>query len=184
MTTESTQPQPELGPSPANGQGQSQGHRRRRRRRKNKSNRPGVSPVQAGQNQQPQPMQAPAPVPQPQQAQTPPPRQHQQGPPRQNQGRKKKKFFPKGSGPQPGNSVSGPHQGKRKQKQRGPREFVGPMDHSYRAVNGNVADGPASTIQITSNGHGSYYPEVYQAAAPAAPVRHDAPTRIFCFIDD
>ena len=58
------------------------------------------------------------------------------------------------------------------------------MDHSYRAVNGNVADGPASTIQITSNGHGSYNPELYQAPAPPAPVRQDAPTRIFCFIDD
>jgi hypothetical protein len=192
MTTESTQPQPEVGPSPANGPGQSQGHRRRRRRRKNKSNRPGASPMQSAQNQQPQPglaqpAQPQAQAPPPQQAQAPPPpRQHQQGPPRQNQGRKKKKFFQKGSGPQPqpGNSLSGSHQGKRKQKQRGPREFVGPMDHSYRAVNGNIADGPASTIQITSNGHGSYNPELYQAPAPAAPVRQDAPIRIFCFIDD
>ncbi len=91
---------------------------------------------------------------------------------------------PKGSAPpQPGNNASGMSQGKRKSKQRGPREFVGPMDHSYRAVNGNVADGPASTIQI-SNGHSSYHPDLYQAPAPAAPVRHDAPTRIFCFIED
>ena len=188
MTTESTQPQPELGPSPANGQGQPQGHRRRRRRRKNKSNRQGAGPVQNAQNQQPQAMQpqAQAPPPAPVQSAPPPPRQ-QQGPPRQqHQGRKKKKFFQKNGGPppQPGNSVSGPPQGRRKQKQRGPREFVGPMDHSYRAVNGNVADGPASTIQITSNGHGSYFPELYQSAAPPVPVRHDAPTRIFCFIDD
>ena len=29
------------------------------------------------------------------------------------------------------------------------REFVGPMDHSYRIVNGNIADGPPSTIPIT-----------------------------------
>jgi hypothetical protein len=51
-------------------------------------------------------------------------------------------------------------------------------------VNGNVADGPPSTIQITSsNGHGGgYYQEAY--TAPAALVREDAPTRIFCFIDD
>ena len=28
----------------------------------------------------------------------------------------------------------------------GPRSFVGPMDHSYREVNGNFADGPPSTI--------------------------------------
>jgi len=189
MTTEPTQPQPEVGPTPANGQGQPQVHRRRRRRRKNKSNRPGAPQAQ---NQQ-QPGQAPPP-PQAQAPQPPPhaqpPRQqhgHQHGQQRQNQGRKKKKFFQKGSSgpqPQPGNSMNAqPHGGKRKQKQRGPREFVGPMDHSYRAVNGNVADGPASTIQITSNGHGSYYPEAYQAT-PAVAVRHDAPTRIFCFIDD
>jgi hypothetical protein len=177
MTTESTQPQPELGPSPANGQGQLQGHRRRRRRRKNKSSRQGAAPAQVAQLQpQPQPA-TPAP-----QSQAPPPKT--QGPPRQNQARKKKKFFAKGSAPQqPGNNASGMSQGKRKSKQRGPREFVGPMDHSYRAVNGNVADGPASTIQI-SNGHGSYHPELYQAPPPAAPIRHDAPTRIFCFIDD
>jgi hypothetical protein len=188
MTTESNQPQPELGPGPANGQVQAQGHRRRRRRRKNKSNRPGAPQGQMAQNQplppgQPQPQAQVQPPPPPPQAQAPKQQQGQQ--PRHAQGRKKKKFFQKGSGgqqPQPGNSVQS--HGKRKQKQRGPREFVGPMDHSYRAVNGNVADGPASTIQITSNGHGSYYPELYQASAPPVAVRHDAPTRIFCFIDD
>ena len=47
MTTESTQPQTELGPAPANGQGQSQGHRRRRRRRKNKSQAGAAQAVQA-----------------------------------------------------------------------------------------------------------------------------------------
>jgi hypothetical protein len=189
MTIEPTQPQSELGPSPANGQGQSQGHRRRRRRRKNKSNRQGGAPMQAAQNQQSQPGQVPPATPQIQAASAPPPQpapRQQQGPPRQNQGRKKKKFFSKGSAPQPqpGNSISGHSQGKRKQKQRGPREFVGPMDHSYRAVNGNIADGPASTIQITNNGHGSYHPDVYQQPTVPAAIRHDAPTRIFCFIDD
>ena len=189
MTTEPTQPQSDLGPSPANGQGQSQGHRRRRRRRKNKSSHSGAPQAQQGQGAQP--AQAAATPPPPPQAQSAPAKSHghhqQQGSGR----RKKKKFFQKGGGgpngapaPQPGNSINPPHQAKRKGKQRGPREFVGPMDHSYRAVNGNVADAPASTIQITSNGHGSYYPDVYQAAAPAAPVRHDAPTRIFCFIED
>lgn len=195
MTTDSTQPQSEQGPSPANGQGQSQGHRRRRRRRKNKSSHSGAP--QAQQGQQPQPQQGqPAQAPPAPQAQAAPPRpvQQNQQPRQQGQGqggRKKKKFFEKkGSGgssgapaPQPGNSIN-PTQGKRKQKQRGPREFVGPMDHSYRAANGNVADGPASTIQITSNGHGSYYPDQYQPAAPVTPMRQDAPTRIFCFIED
>ena len=186
MTTEPTQPQSDLGPSPANsGQGQSQGHRRRRRRRKNKSSHGGAPQAQQGQGTQ-QGQTAAAP-PQPQ-AQAAPPKSHgQQQPPR-----RKKKFFQKGGGgggngapaPQPGNSIHPPHQGKRKNKQRGPREFVGPMDHSYRAANGNVADAPASTIQITSNGHGGYHPDLYQAPAQAVPVRHDAPTRIFCFIED
>jgi hypothetical protein len=180
MTTESTQPQPEVGPAQANGQGQSQGHRRRRRRRKNKSSQQG-----APQAQQPQAQQAPQQQVQPQQSAAP-----QQAPARQGQGqgRKKKKFFPKSSGPapQPGNSISSPPQGKRKDRQKGskgPRTFVGPMDHSYRAVNGNIADGPPSTIPVAGNGHGSYYSDAYQQAAPV-PVREDAPTRIFCFIED
>jgi hypothetical protein len=174
MTTESTQPQPELGPAPDNGQVQSQGHRRRRRRRKNKSSQQG-----APQNQQ---------APQPQQQAPPQPQQqkpaHQgsgQGP---GQGRKKKKFFQKSQAPQPqpGNSINGLGQNKRKNRQKGPREFVGPMDHSYRAVNGNVADGPPSTIQLPGSSHSGYYADAYQQ--PAAPIREDAPTRIFCFIED
>lgn len=168
MTTESTQSQPELGPAPDNGQVQSQGHRRRRRRRKNKSSQPGAPQSQQPQ-QQSQPQQQPA---------------HPK-PVHQSQGRKKKKFFQKnqGSQAQPGNSIGGPSQGKRKNKQKGPREFVGPMDHSYRAVNGNVADGPPSTIQLSSGGHAGYYQDAYPPQA-AAPVREDAPTRIFCFIED
>jgi hypothetical protein len=193
MTTESTQPQTDLGPAPANGQVQSQGHRRRRRRRKNKSNQPAAAQAQPGQQAQPQappPVQMAAPPPPPQKVHQP----HQNGGGQgQGQGRKKKKFFQKGSSGsaqpvnntthQPGNTQGG-SQGKRKNKQRGPREFVGPMDHSYRTVNGNVADGPPSTIQITSNnGHGGYYQESYTQPA-AAPTREDAPTRIFCFIED
>ena len=59
------------------------------------------------------------------------------------------------------------------------------MDHSYRIANGNVADGPPSTIQITSNGHGGngQYQENF-APTPTAAIREDAPTRIFCFIED
>jgi len=181
MTTELPLPQPEMGPAPDNGQAPSQGHRRRRRRRKNKSSQQG-----APQGQQPQLQQQPQPQGQapPQITQQPPQQRPAQA--HQNQPRKKKKFFQKSSAPpiQPGNSINGPSQGKRKGKQRGPREFVGPMDHSYRTVNGNVADGPPSTIQMMSNNHGSnYYPDVY-ASTPAAPVRDDAPTRIFCFIED
>jgi CheY-like chemotaxis protein len=181
MTTDSNQPQSEAGPSPANGQGQSQGHRRRRRRRKNKSGFAGAPQGQQQQGQQPPPAQAP-----PVAAKPPQPQQQQQQQRSQGHGRKKKKFFQKQSGPkpEPGNSIHSPQHGKRKNKQRGPREFVGPMDHSYRAVNGNVADGPASTIQIANNGHANYYPDLYAPPAAATPVRQDAPTRIFCFIED
>ncbi len=169
MTTESTQPQPELGPAPDNGQVQSQGHRRRRRRRKNKSSQQGPAQNQQAQQGQPQA-----------QAQQPAHGKQHQGP-----SRRKKKFFQKNAGaaPSPGNSIGSHGQGKRKNKQKGPREFVGPMDHSYRAVNGNVADGPPSTIQIGGNSHGAYYHDAY-VQPPAAPVRADAPTRIFCFIED
>lgn len=179
MTTEPTQPQQEMGPAQTNGLGQSQGHRRRRRRRKNKSSQQG-----APQLQQPQPQQTQSLM------QAPPP-QAQQGPPKQSHhqgGRKKKKFFQKGGGggngqgPQPGNSIAHQGNGRRKDRQKGPRTFVGPMDHSYRAVNGNVADAPPSTIPVSSNGHGSYYADIYQSAPQ--PVREDAPTRILCFIDD
>jgi hypothetical protein len=184
MTTESTQPQTELGPSPANGQGQSQGHRRRRRRRKNKSSQPG-----AAQAQQPQ-VQAQAPPPAPAQPQPPasPVQQRPSAPHQgahQSQGRKKKKFFQKGAATaaQPGNSLTAPPQKQqRKGRQKGPREFVGPMDHSYRIVNGNVADGPASTVQI-SNGHSGYYPDSFESS-PTVAVREGSPTRIYCFIED
>jgi len=177
MTTEPTQPQSEQGPSPDNGQAQSHGHRRRRRRRKNKSSQqPGMQTQQPqGQAQESPQMQAPH---------QSHPAQHR--PAHQHQGRKKKKFFQKNSAPpaQPGNSISGSPQGKRRGRQKGPRAFVGPMDHSYRVANGNVADGPPSTIPTSGNGHSSgYYPDVYSAAPPAV-IREDAPTRIFCFIED
>jgi len=182
--TESTQPQNELGPVPANGQEQSQGHRRRRRRRKNKSSQAvGAAPPQQIQAETPAQPQRPT-------AKHKPSAPHQaghQGGGRQHQERKKKKkFFQKGAdaSAQPGNSISSPPQGRRKSRQKGPREFVGPMDHSYRLVNGNVADGPPSTIPTAGNGrNGSYYPEAYEPQPPVA-VREDAPARIYCFIED
>lgn len=196
MTTETTQPQTELGPVPAISQGQQQGHRRRRRRRKNKNSQAGAAQAQ---QPQAQPQFESQPPPQPvAQTQKPAPTErtghqaarqggHQGGRQggHQNQGRKKKfSQNPPVQAAQPGNSISGPSQGKRKMKQKGPREFVGPMDHSYRLVNGNVADGPPSTIQISSNGHnGGAYQEVYEPQ-PAAVIRADASTRIYCFIED
>jgi len=180
MTTELTQPQAEPGPAPANGQGQSQGHRRRRRRRKNKT-----SQTAAPQVQQAQAPAAPAPPPPPAPPKAPAVRHKQAAPhqshPSQGQGRKKKTFQKSApSAASPGNSTSASSQGKRKTKQRGPREFVGPMDHSYRVANGNIADGPPSTIQITNGGH---YQENFAPTA-TVPVREDAPTRIYCFIED
>ena len=188
MTTEPTAPQPEMGPVQANGQGQSQGHRRRRRRRKNKSNQQGGQQPQQGQAQQSQPVQQAQP-----QMQAPPQQQGGgQQPQKQGSGRhrKKKKFFERKNGsqqqpqPQPGNSIIPQHQGRRKDRQKGPRMFVGPMDHSYRVANGNVADAPPSTIPTSGNGHhsSSYYD--VNVGSPSVPVRADAPTRIFCFIED
>jgi len=184
MTTEPTAPQPEVGPAPANGQGQSQGHRRRRRRRKNKSNQQGGQQPQQGQMQQNQP--PPQVQPQMQAPQQPQGGQQKQGSGRH---RKKKKFFQPKNGsqqppPQPGNSIVPQHQGRRKERQRGPRMFVGPMDHSYRAANGNVADSPPSTIPLSGNGHHSSNYHDINVGGPNVPVRADAPTRIFCFIDD
>ncbi len=181
MTTETSQPQPETGSVPDNGQAPqapTQGHRRRRRRRKNRSSQQNAQPGQQPQMQAPQPQPA---QPQPQASQPP---QQKQGQQNQNQPRKKRKFFQKGSNQQaqPGNNIGGSPHGKRKTKQRGPREFVGPMDHSYRAVNGNVSDGPPSTIQMGGGMGGGYYPDVY-SMTPAT-IREDAPTRIFCFIED
>ncbi|MGC2638111.1 MAG: response regulator, partial [Acidobacteriaceae bacterium] len=79
--------------------------------------------------------------------------------------------------------------GRRRNKQRRERVFVGPMDHSYRTVNGNVADSPPSTIEYRNgngggNGNGNGY---YQESPPREtppPVREDAPTRIYLFIED
>ncbi len=166
MTSENTTPPAEMEPS-----GQSHGHRRRRRRRKNKGGSTGAPAINGS---------APA------QQEMPPPPSHSGA----NQGRrKKKKKFGPSSGthsaprpprPEPGNSIHPMGQGKKKRQQRGPREFVGPMDHSYRAVNGNVADAPASTIPVYSNGSGYYEGNI----APPSPTMTAGPTRIFCFIED
>jgi hypothetical protein len=99
---------------------------------------------------------------------------------------------------QPGNSSGGfKRKGGGGKQQRGPRSFVGPMDHSYRAVNGNFADTPPSTMdshngnyQGRSNGHGGgrnyqsdSQPIDYSQGRPI-PIPDDAPTKIFFFIED
>jgi hypothetical protein len=100
---------------------------------------------------------------------------------------------------QPGNNSGGFKRkgGGGKQQSRGPRSFVGPMDHSYRAVNGNFADTPPSTMdshngnyQSRSNGHGggrSYQSDsqpIDYSQGRAIPIAEDAPTKIFFFIED
>ena len=110
--------------------------------------------------------------------------------------------------PEPGNSLQGSTSGmgqRRNRKQgggfgsqgggqnRGPRTFVGPMDHSYREANGNFADVPASTIQMgngrhRNNGHRQFNedrlpPELMHNKRPVA-IPDDAPTHIYFFIED
>lgn len=181
MTIEQNEPQAPAAPAAVT-QGQAQGHRRRRRRRK----------AQGGSNQaKGQPNgQSPAMSGQPTQANSSSTHPRTGHP--SNQGQKQKnsrppRFFQKngngqGNGHNPGNGSGG----RRKGKQRRQQVFVGPMDHSYRVANGNLADAPPSTIELrghVSNGNG-----FYQEAAPLemtpVVVREDAPTRIFCFIDD
>jgi hypothetical protein len=153
------------------------------------------------------------------------PRNQQQGQPGQQAGesrrrRKKKggkKFFQGGQGQQagpgnrqqsqPGNNFGGGGNfgngnggGRRQKKGRGGRQFVGPMDHSYRAVNGNYADSPPSTIQVNGNsgngqrgynrnahmhdtGHQSQFLPTYYEPKPPV-IAEDAPVKVYCFIED
>jgi hypothetical protein len=95
---------------------------------------------------------------------------------------------------QPGNNAGGFKRKGGKQQQRGPRGFVGPMDHSYRAVNGNFAETPPSTIDAgngnygRSNGHGRSYQSDSQpidySQGRTIPIPENAPTKIFFFIED
>jgi hypothetical protein len=181
MTTEQNQPQPPAeNPVPAQAQvpnqGQSQGpggHRRRRRRKRNKG---GAQANANGQAQaQPQPQQP--------QAFKPKPPKPQPQPSSQN------RFFKNSGNGQYGNGQyqGGGGGGRRRNKQRRERVFVGPMDHSYRTVNGNVADGPPSTIEFRNgnmNGNGHYAENVAPWEAPPPPIKEDAPTRIYLFIED
>ena len=168
MTTEQnlSQPQPQAQPPEMQApQGQNQGHRRRRRRRKGNKTAAQANGQAPQQNQPNQPGQG-----------------QKSKPSSQN------RFFQKNGN---GNGQQGG--GRRKNKQRKQQVFVGPMDHSYRAVNGNVADSPPSTIELRngnvngghSNGYGyGYANELYAPPEPVVPIREDAPTRIFCFIED
>jgi PleD family two-component response regulator len=61
------------------------------------------------------------------------------------------------------------------------------MDHSYRIANGNIAEMSPSTIELRNgNVHGNGYSGEPLAMwePPAAPIREDAPTHIYFFIED
>jgi hypothetical protein len=169
MTTEQNQPQapapegqpPHQGQSPSS-QNQGQGRRRRRRRKGKGGAQANGQGAQSGQ---------------------------QANQNNGNQGQKQKsggqhRFYQKnGNGQQQGNGGGG----RRKNKQRRQQVFVGPMDHSYRAVNGNIADTPPSTIELRNgNMHGNGYggESLAMWEPPAAPIREDAPTHIYFFIED
>jgi hypothetical protein len=182
------QPQSEAPQSPnqqgPNPPGQGQGHRRRRRRRNkggpNKGQQNGA-PQQNGAasaNGSSPPTQAPA--------------SHHQGHQKQKPG---KRFFQKSPGnpgnyggngfrPSPGNG-NGNGGGRRKNKGRRQQVFVGPMDHSYRGgANGNVADPATHSPNNDFRGmpHSGFYSETDYVQP--VPMREDAPTRIYCFIED
>lgn len=174
MTTEQNQPQPPADYPPQAqasnpGQAQNQGHGGHRRRRRRKRNKGGSAQAQQGQGQQPQNQQPPA-------------QHHKQKPPKPPQPSSQSRFFRNGGNSQQQGGQGG---GRRRNKQRRERVFVGPMDHSYRGVNGNVADAPPSTIEFRNgnvNGN-SFYMEPASRETPP-PIREDAPTRIFFFIED
>jgi CheY-like chemotaxis protein len=162
MTIEQNQPQPPSTPAMAQGQSQGQGHRRRRRRRKGFVNgqdkghgNDGGQPIQGKRSAKSKP----------------------------NQNRFGGKHA-NGHGNGNGNGGSQGGGGRRRNKKRRQQTFVGPMDHSYRAVNGNVADAPPSTIELRGNGQNASYADTLVPDPAATPVRENAPTRIYCFIED
>jgi hypothetical protein len=207
MTPEQNEPQaieprtseiagaPTQTPIPGAGQG-----RRRRRRRRNKSQakpQPNGQVAEAtGQTISAPSVQASQSAPQPAPAQQPP-RQRSHG-----------RQFSKGNGGSNGNGNGGSSNGhysnngngngqrqaaggRRKGKQqRRQQVFVGPMDHSYRTVNGNVADSNGHqqnhNYEFRGMPHSGFYGEqdVFSMPAVATPAREDAPVRIYFFIED
>jgi len=199
------------------GMGQSKSSRRRRRKRKNK----GSDMAPQGEQAAGQPIGSIQGSAQPQSFQPAAPQQNFQGAGQQqnNNGgggkRWKKKFrdrdrqrgphqnagnegggFRDSNSHQPGNTTGGfKRKGGGGKQQRGPRSFVGPMDHSYREVNGNFADSPPSTIethgnfQRRGNGHGRNFvvsdsQPIDYSQGRTVPIPEDAPTKIFFFIED
>lgn len=81
--------------------------------------------------------------------------------------------------------------GKPQYRDRGPRTFVGPMDHSYRAGNSDFTEAPPSTIptqNFVRRGGASFHTGDSQpidySQGRSVPIPEDAPTRIYFFIED
>jgi hypothetical protein len=99
---------------------------------------------------------------------------------------------------QPGNNSNGFRRkggggGGGGKQQRGPRSFVGPIDHSYRAVNGNFAETSPSTMEPHGNyqsrnggarGYQGDSQPIDYSQGRTIPIAEDAPTKIYFFIDD
>ena len=205
---ESSSPSPQGNPSAAgqNAPRQKQSFRRRRKRRGSGGNPgQGANQGQVAANGQANGSSAPAP--------------QGNAPRNENQPRKKKRFFKKNQGQGQNQNqanargargdsrgnTNGQQQQRRGSKQRRPKVFVGPMDHSYRAANGNYSDAPPSTIELqrgftnahyNGNGNGNFNPDHsnsmnggrsvddIQGSAGVAGASENSPVRIYCFIDD
>jgi len=173
--TEQNQPQAQPNQAQPAGQSEGQGHRRRRRRRKGYTN----SQAKGHANAEASPGSS-----QPH----PPKKTAKPKSPGQNRFAAKNGNGPNGAPHGVVNNGSNGG-GRRKGKQRRQQTFVGPMDHSYRVVNGNMADAPYSATEfrpVNQNGHlqNGSAPDVAPKEAAVAVVREDAPTRIYCFIED
>jgi hypothetical protein len=182
MSEEQIQPQaeaPQAPPQQESRPGQpGQTFRRRKRRRKKNKGAPG-----AGAEAQPNGQVGAQPNAQAARQQQPR-QQHQRGP-NGNGGGHQRRQSNGGFG-----NGNGGGNGRRRNKQRKQTTFVGPMDHSYRSANGNFADASPSTIamhrdgNLQGNAHSGFYPQEQPIFMPVIPIREDAPTRIYCFIED
>ena len=84
---------------------------------------------------------------------------------------------------QPGNSINATAE-QAQRAAKGPAHVCRPHGPQLSRGERQCRRRTASTIPTAGNGHSSgYYPEVYAGQAPA-PLRENAPTRIFCFIED
>jgi hypothetical protein len=171
--TEQNQPQAQPAPAQSAGQSEGQGHRRRRRRRKGYANNQAKANPEASGSSQP----------------NPPKKASKAKSSGQN------RFLAKngnGNGHNAGGNPGNGGGGRRRSKQRRQQAFVGPMDHSYRVVNGNLADVPYAAPESRSmhNGaHANNSPNGHPGDAASrepmvAAIREDAPIRIYCFIED